>query len=164
LADLVHRTSELLIYTAPDGAVKVGVLFRDETAWLTQRVLAELFGVRVPAITTHLKNVFECFHFGNSCHRREDLQDAVLQPRRDHRGFRISRCRRGRRRLGGERERGAIGDELHRERAVRGLRAILDGEGELVIGAGNVPGRRVAVSGSEGQAPRTPCGREDESC
>jgi hypothetical protein len=39
--------------------VKVGVLFRDETAWLTQRALAELFGVRVPAITKHLKNIFE---------------------------------------------------------------------------------------------------------
>jgi hypothetical protein len=51
--------SELLLYTAPDGAVKVAVLFRDETAWLTQKVLAELFGVGVPAIAKHLKNIFE---------------------------------------------------------------------------------------------------------
>lgn len=54
-----RRESELLLYTGPDGAVKVGVLFRDETAWLTQKALAELFGVGVPAITKHLKNIFE---------------------------------------------------------------------------------------------------------
>ncbi|HUC06666.1 MAG TPA: virulence RhuM family protein [Solirubrobacterales bacterium] len=59
MADLVRRESEFLLYTAPNGAVKVGVLFRDETAWLTQRALAELFGVKVPAITKHLKNIFE---------------------------------------------------------------------------------------------------------
>jgi hypothetical protein len=50
-----RRESEFLLYTATDGAVKVGVLFRDETAWLTQRALAELFGVKTPAITKHLK-------------------------------------------------------------------------------------------------------------
>jgi hypothetical protein len=51
--------SELLLYTAPDGAVKVRVLFQDETAWLTQKALAELFGVKVPAINKHLKNIFD---------------------------------------------------------------------------------------------------------
>ena len=59
MTDLARRESELLLYVAPDGAVKVGVLFRDETAWLTRRALAELFGVKVPAITKHLKNIFE---------------------------------------------------------------------------------------------------------
>lgn len=54
-----RRESELLLYTAPDGVVKVSVLFRDETAWLTQKALAELFGVGVPAINKHLKNIFE---------------------------------------------------------------------------------------------------------
>jgi hypothetical protein len=55
MTDLARKESEFLLYTAPNGAVKVGVLFRDETAWLTQRALAELFGVKVPAITRHLK-------------------------------------------------------------------------------------------------------------
>lgn len=59
MTDLVRRESELLLYTAPDGAVRVSVLFRDETAWLTQRALAELFGVGVPAINKHLKTIFE---------------------------------------------------------------------------------------------------------
>ncbi|MES2659083.1 MAG: virulence RhuM family protein [Verrucomicrobiota bacterium] len=51
--------SQFLLYTAPDGAVKVDVLFREETAWLTQKALAELFGVKVPAVNKHLKNIFE---------------------------------------------------------------------------------------------------------
>lgn len=50
---------QFLLYTAPDGAVKVDVFFRDETVWLTQKALAELFGVKVPAINKHLKNVFD---------------------------------------------------------------------------------------------------------
>ena len=51
-------SSEFLLYAAPDGAVKVRVLFREETAWLTQKALAELFGVQVPAINKHLRNIF----------------------------------------------------------------------------------------------------------
>jgi hypothetical protein len=56
---LVPAAAEFFLYSAPDGAVNVRVLFKDETAWLPQRALAELFGVKVPAITKHLKNVFE---------------------------------------------------------------------------------------------------------
>ena len=51
--------NQFLLYTAQDGAVRVHVFFRDETVWLTQKALAELFGVQVPAINKHLKNIFE---------------------------------------------------------------------------------------------------------
>ncbi len=51
--------NQFLLYTAPDGAVKVDVFIKDETVWLTQKALAELFGVKVPAINKHLKNIFE---------------------------------------------------------------------------------------------------------
>ena len=51
--------NNFVLYTAPNGAVKVRVLFRDESVWLTQKGLAELFGVKVPAIAKHLKNIFE---------------------------------------------------------------------------------------------------------
>ena len=37
---------QFLLYTAPDGAVKVDVFVKDETVWLTQKALAELFGVQ----------------------------------------------------------------------------------------------------------------------
>jgi hypothetical protein len=49
---------QFLLYTAPDGAVKVDVFLKDETVWLTQKALAELFNVQVPAINKHLKNIF----------------------------------------------------------------------------------------------------------
>ena len=51
--------NQFLLYTAPDGAVKVDVFLKDETVWLTQKALAELFGVKVPAINKHLKNIFD---------------------------------------------------------------------------------------------------------
>lgn len=51
--------SDLLLYRSPRGVVKVGVLVRDETVWLTQRALSELFAVGVPAIAKHLENIFE---------------------------------------------------------------------------------------------------------
>lgn len=54
-----RREPELLLCTAPDGAVKVRVLFKDETTWLPQNAPTELFGVRVPAIAKHLKNIFD---------------------------------------------------------------------------------------------------------
>lgn len=38
-----RQESELLLYTAPGGVVKVSVLFQDDTAWLTQKALAELW-------------------------------------------------------------------------------------------------------------------------
>jgi len=65
----VTAQSQFLLYTAPDGAVKVDVFFRDETVWLTQKALAELFGVKVPAINKHLKNIFAS---------RELVEDSVV--------------------------------------------------------------------------------------
>ncbi|WP_113908008.1 virulence RhuM family protein [Aliidiomarina celeris] len=53
------QTSEFLLYTAPNGDVKVEVLLSDETIWLTQKRMAELFGVGVPAISKHLENIYE---------------------------------------------------------------------------------------------------------
>ena len=50
--------NEIIFYTTPEGNKKVEVVFQDETAWLSQKALAELFGVRVPAINKHLKNIF----------------------------------------------------------------------------------------------------------
>lgn len=54
----MSEADQFLLYTAPNGAVKVDVFFKDETVWLTQKTLAELFGVQRPAITKHLGNIF----------------------------------------------------------------------------------------------------------
>ena len=51
--------TEFLLYTTPNGKVKVEIFLRDENIWLTQDKIAILFGVQRPAITKHLKNVFE---------------------------------------------------------------------------------------------------------
>ena len=51
--------SDFLLYTAPDGEVKVDVFIKDETVWLTQKRMAELFGVDRSVVTKHLQNIFE---------------------------------------------------------------------------------------------------------
>lgn len=50
---------DLLLYTSPDGQIRIDVVYHDDTVWLTQKKMAELFGVQVPAISKHLKNIFE---------------------------------------------------------------------------------------------------------
>jgi hypothetical protein len=55
----MSKESQFILYTSPNGAVKVEVILKDETVWLTQKALADLFGVKVPAINKHLKNIFD---------------------------------------------------------------------------------------------------------
>ena len=49
----------ILLYTTHEGGVKVNAVLKDETLWLTQGAMAELFGVQKAAISKHLKNIFE---------------------------------------------------------------------------------------------------------
>ena len=51
--------SEIVLYSTVDGRVKIDTVLYDETIWLTQKKMADLFGVKRPAITKHLKNIFE---------------------------------------------------------------------------------------------------------
>lgn len=48
----------IVLYTTPDGAVKVNVYFRDGNLWFPQAGIAELFGVQKAAVSKHLKNIF----------------------------------------------------------------------------------------------------------
>ena len=50
---------EFLLYKTPNGDVKVDVLLQNETIWMPQKKIAELFDVNVPAVSKHLKNIFE---------------------------------------------------------------------------------------------------------
>ena len=50
---------QFLLYNMPDEEGKVQVVIKDETIWCTQKAMAQLFGVGVPAISKHLKNIFE---------------------------------------------------------------------------------------------------------
>ena len=48
-----------LMYTSKEENISVNVVVKDETIWLTQKAMAELFGVGIPAISKHLKNIFD---------------------------------------------------------------------------------------------------------
>jgi len=56
---LKDELTEFLLYTTPNAEIKVETYLHDESLWLPQKRMAELFGVQRPAITKHLKNVFE---------------------------------------------------------------------------------------------------------
>lgn len=49
---------EIILYKTPDEQVRLEIFLLNETLWLTQEKIAELFGVQRPAITKHLKNIF----------------------------------------------------------------------------------------------------------
>jgi hypothetical protein len=57
--NLIPKESDFLLYTTPQGNVKIEVFFRNETVWLTQKRMADLFGVGIPAVNKHLANIFE---------------------------------------------------------------------------------------------------------
>lgn len=50
---------EVVLYQTDDGNVNVSVIYYDESFWLTQKAMAELFGVNVPIISKHLQNIYE---------------------------------------------------------------------------------------------------------
>jgi len=50
---------QFLLYNMPEEKGKVQVIIKDDTIWCTQKAMAQLFGVGVPAISKHLKNIFE---------------------------------------------------------------------------------------------------------
>jgi len=55
----MEKELKFLLYSTPQENVKIDVVIKDETIWLTQKAMAALFGVQVPAINKHLKNIFE---------------------------------------------------------------------------------------------------------
>ena len=55
----MNKEFQFLIYNVPTEDVTVNAIIKDETIWLTQKAMAELFAVEVPAISKHLANIFE---------------------------------------------------------------------------------------------------------
>ena len=53
------NNSEIILYSTPDGTVKIDTIFQDETIWLTQKKMAELFDVDISTINEHLKNIYK---------------------------------------------------------------------------------------------------------
>ena len=55
----MSKEIQFLLYSLPDDEGKVQVVIQDETLWCTQKAMAQLFGIGVPSISKHLKNIFE---------------------------------------------------------------------------------------------------------
>lgn len=51
--------TEFLLYTGPNGEIYVEVMLQDETIWLSQKLMAELFDVDVRTISEHLTNIYK---------------------------------------------------------------------------------------------------------
>lgn len=56
---LQAKSSDIIIYSTPEGDVRVEVIYSDETFWLSQKQLSELFGVEVHTVNYHLKEIFK---------------------------------------------------------------------------------------------------------
>lgn len=57
--DLIPQQNEIIFYSSPEGDIRIEVFFNDETFWLTQKRMSELFGVESHTITYHLKEIFK---------------------------------------------------------------------------------------------------------
>ncbi|MDD4705576.1 MAG: virulence RhuM family protein, partial [Synergistaceae bacterium] len=55
----MNREFQFLVYRSANEDVSINAIIKDETVWLTQKGMAELFGVQTPAISKHLKNIFD---------------------------------------------------------------------------------------------------------
>src|SRR3989338_3731462 len=71
--DTFKNEPNFLLYTTPNGKVKVEIFLKGENIWLTQEKIAGLFGVQRPAVTKHLRNIFETGELG------ENLVSSVLE-------------------------------------------------------------------------------------
>ena len=55
----LNKNNDFLLYRNDDGEVKVDVLLKDETIWLTINQMAELFGIDKSGISRHIKNIYD---------------------------------------------------------------------------------------------------------
>lgn len=92
------NASDIIFYTTPQGEVRIEVYFEDETFWLTQKKMAELFDVKVNTINYHLQEINKSAELQEEATIRRirivqmeggrDVarESGALQPRHDHRG------------------------------------------------------------------------------
>lgn len=55
----MNNEIQFILYQLPDEEGRVQVVIKDETIWATQKAMAQLFGVGIPAISKHLTHIFE---------------------------------------------------------------------------------------------------------
>jgi hypothetical protein len=59
MSDLIPSNNNFILYTAPNGNVKIEAYIQDETIWLTQQKMADVFGVTKSTISEHLSNIYD---------------------------------------------------------------------------------------------------------
>ncbi|WP_346907104.1 virulence RhuM family protein [Faecalicatena orotica] len=59
MKEMINPLSDIIMYNKPDGNVNIEILVQDETLWMPQSRIAELFGVDRTVITKHLRNIFK---------------------------------------------------------------------------------------------------------
>lgn len=69
----LEKNNQIIIYNAEDGQTKVEVQIKDETVWLTQKQMSELFDCTIENIIFHLKNVFESAELSEKATTKESL-------------------------------------------------------------------------------------------
>lgn len=74
MSDLTPKENSFILYTTPEGAVKLNVLLENETIWLTQKAMSILFDTTPQNITIHLKNIFESGELDEEATCKEYLQ------------------------------------------------------------------------------------------
>ena len=65
--DNTPQNNEIILYSSPEGDIKIEVFFNDESFWLSQKKMAELFGVDVRTVNEHLQNIYK----PANCKRRQ---------------------------------------------------------------------------------------------
>ena len=56
--NLPETQSDILIYQSESGQTRIDVQLIDETVWLTQKLMAELFQLKIPTINEHIRNIY----------------------------------------------------------------------------------------------------------
>lgn len=59
MSELTPNSNDFILYTAPNGTITIEAYIQEETIWLTQQKIADVFGVTKSTISEHLTNIFE---------------------------------------------------------------------------------------------------------
>ncbi len=71
------ENNNIILYQTENSDVVVNVIYKDETFWLTQKAMAELFGVKSQAVTKHLQNIYQEEELSENptCSKMEQVQN-----------------------------------------------------------------------------------------
>ena len=72
-----HKPPQIIIYETDDQVARVSVRLEDETVWLTQQQVSDLYGTSRPNVTMHIKNIFSDSELNEDAVCKKCLQTAT---------------------------------------------------------------------------------------